>query len=97
MPDPRPATPLGVHEFRANVTKLLRQAREDVDFPVQFVGAYRRVEGVFMSPRRYQQLAEAENLVEDAGLAAIVADRDDERYVEGTSADFLAAAEARRR
>ena len=95
MADPNPTEPQGVHEFRANVTKLLARSRADEDFPVHLVGAYRRIEGVFMSPRRYRQLTEAENLVEDLGLAAVAVERDDDRYEHGTTADFLAAAESR--
>lgn len=85
-----PTTPRGVHEFRQNLTKLLKRVRREGDFPVQFVGAYRRLEGVFMSPKRYEQLLEAENLVEDIGLADVIAERDDGRFHEGTTDDFLA-------
>jgi hypothetical protein len=88
-----PTTPRGVHEFRQNLTKLLKRVRREGDFPVQFVGAYRRLEGVFMSPKRYEQLLEAENLVEDIGLAGVIAKRDDDRFHEGTTEDFLAEAE----
>jgi hypothetical protein len=59
----------------------------------KFVGAYRIVEGVFMSPKRYEQLLEAESLVEDIGLATLVAERDDGRFHVGTTADFLAEVE----
>lgn len=88
-----PARPRGVHEFRQNLTGLLKRVRREGDFPVEFVGAYRRVEGVFMSPKRYEQLLEAENLVEDIGIAALVAQRDDGRFHEGTTSDFLAEVE----
>ncbi len=88
-----PTTPRGVHEFRQNLTKLLKRVRREGDFPVQFVGAYRRLEGVFMSPKRYEQLLEAENLVEDIGLADVIAKRDDDRFHEGTTEDFLAEVE----
>lgn len=88
-----PTTPRGVHEFRQNLTKLLKHVRRDGDFPVQFVGAYRRLEGVFMSPKRYEQLLEAENLVEDIGLANVLADRGDGRFREGSTKDFLAEVE----
>lgn len=93
MPSGLPTTPRGVHEFRQNLTKLLRRVRREGDFPVQFVGAYRRIEGVFMSPKRYEQLLEAENLIEDTGLADLVAQRDDDRFHEGTTEDFLAEVE----
>lgn len=93
MPSVLPTTPRGVHEFRQNLTKLLRRVRREGDFPVQFVGAYRRIEGVFMSPKRYEQLLEAENLIEDIGLADLVAQRDDDRFHEGTTEDFLAEVE----
>jgi hypothetical protein len=93
MPATLPTTPRGVHEFRQNLTRLLRRVRLEGDFPVEFVGAYRRIEGVFMSPKRYEQLLEAENLVEDIGLADLVAQRDDGRFHEGTTADFLAEVE----
>jgi hypothetical protein len=93
MPSMLPTTPRGVHEFRQNLTRLLKRVRREGDFPVQFVGAYRRIEGVFMSPKRYEQLLEAENLVEDIGLVDLVAQRDDGRYHEDTTADFLAEAE----
>ncbi len=93
MPSMMPVTPRGVHEFRENLTRLLKRVRHEGDFPVQFVGAYRRVEGVFMSPKRYEQLLEAENLVEDLGLVDLVAQRDDGRFHEGTTADFLAEVE----
>lgn len=85
--------PAGVHESRQNLTSLLERVRHEGDFPVQFVGAYRRVEGVFMSPKRYEQLPEAENLVEDLGLADLVARRDDGRFHEGTTADLLGEVE----
>ncbi len=88
-----PTTPRGVHEFRQNLTKLLKRVRREGDFPVQFVGAYRRLEGVFMSPKRYEQLLEAETLVEDIGLADVIAKRDDDRFHEGTTEDFLAEVE----
>jgi PHD/YefM family antitoxin component YafN of YafNO toxin-antitoxin module len=88
-----PTTPRGVHDFRQNLTKLLKRVRREGDFPVQFVGAYRRLEGVFMSPKRYEQLLEAENLVEDIGLADVIAERDDDRFREGTTKDFLAEVE----
>jgi hypothetical protein len=93
MPAMLPSTPRGVHEFRENLTRLLKRVRREGDFPVEFVGAYRRVEGVFMSPKRYQQLLEAENLVEDHGLADLVTQRDDGRFHEGSTADFLAEVE----
>lgn len=93
MPSILPTTPRGVHEFRQNLTKLLKRVRREGDFPVQFVGAYRRLEGVFMSPKRYEQLLEAENLVEDIGLAEAIAERDDGRFHEGTTEDFLAEVE----
>jgi hypothetical protein len=93
MPATLPTTPRGVHEFRQNLTSLLRRVRLEGDFPVEFVGAYRRIEGVFMSPKRYEQLLEAENLVEDIGLADLVAQGDDGRFHEGTTADFLAEVE----
>jgi len=93
MPSMLPATPRGVHEFRQNLTRLLKRVRREGDFPVQFVGAYRRVEGVFMSPKRYEQLLEAENLVEDIGLVDLVDKRDDGRFHAGTTADFLAEVE----
>lgn len=93
MPSTMPSTPRGVHEFREELTKLLKRARREGDFPVQFVGAYRRIEGVFMSPRRYAQLLQAENLVEDVGLAEVIAERDDGRFHEGTAEDFLAEVE----
>lgn len=51
------------------------------------------MEGVFMSPKRYEQLLEAESLVEDIGLIDLVAQRDDGRFREGTTADFLAEVE----
>jgi PHD/YefM family antitoxin component YafN of YafNO toxin-antitoxin module len=90
MPSRLPTPTRGVHEFRQNLTKLLKRVRREGDFPVQFVGAYRRIEGVFMSPKRYEQLLEAENLVEDVGMADIVAERDDGQFHEGTTEDFLA-------
>jgi PHD/YefM family antitoxin component YafN of YafNO toxin-antitoxin module len=90
MPSTMPTSPRGVHEFRQNLTKLLERVRREGDFPVQFVGAYRRIEGVFMSPRRYEQLIEAENLLEDVGLAEVIAERNDGTFSEGTTADFLA-------
>ena len=90
MPSMLPTTPRGVHEFRQDLTKLLKRVRREGDFPVQFVGAYRRIEGVFVSPKRYEQLLEAENLIEDIGLVDIVTQRDDGRFQEGTTADFLA-------
>lgn len=93
MPSILPTTPRGVHEFRQNLTKLLKRVRREGDFPVQFVGAYRRLEGVFMSPKRYEQLLGAENLVEDIGLADVIAQRDDGRFHEGTTVDFLAEVE----
>ena len=93
MPSILPTTPRGVHEFRQNLTSLLKRARREGDFPVEFVGAYRRMEGVFMSPKRYGQLLEAENLVEDLGLTDLVTQRDDGRFHEGTTADFLAEVE----
>ncbi len=93
MPSTLPTTPQGVHEFRQNLTKLLKRMRRESDFPVQFVGAYRRIEGVFMTPERYEQLLEAENLVEDIGLAGLVAQRDDGRFHTGTTEDFLAEVE----
>jgi hypothetical protein len=93
MPSSLPAAPRGVHEFRQTLTQLLKRVRREGDFPVQFVGAYRRVEGVFMSPKRYEQLVEAENLVEDIGLAEVLAQRDDGRFHEGTTEDFLAEVE----
>ena len=93
MPSMMPTTPRGVHEFRQNLTSLLKRFRREGDFPVEFVGAYRRIEGVFMSPKRYEQLLEAENLVEDVGLADLVAKRSDGRFREGTTADFLAEVE----
>ena len=93
MPSILPTTPRGVHEFRQGLTKLLKRVRREGDFPVQFVGAYRRLEGVFMSPKRYEQLLEAENLVEDIGLADAIAKRDDGRFHEGTTEDFLAEVE----
>jgi hypothetical protein len=46
-----------------------------------------------MSPKRYEQLLEAESLVEDIDLATLVAERDDGRFHEGTTADFLAEVE----
>jgi len=88
-----PTTPRGVHEFRQNLTKLLKRVRREGDFPVQFVGAYRRFEGVFMSPKRYEQLLEAENLVEDIGLAYVIAKRDNSRFQKGTTEDFLVEVE----
>lgn len=48
-----------------------------------------------MSPRRYQELAEAENLLEDLGILGLAAERDDDRFAEGTTEDFLAAVDAR--
>jgi len=93
MPSMLPTTPRGVHEFRQNLTGLLKRVRREGDFPVEFVGAYRRIEGVFMSPKRYEQLLEAENLVEDIGLVDLVVQRDDGRFHEGTTADFLAEVE----
>jgi hypothetical protein len=93
MPSMLPTAPRGVHEFRQNLTKLLQRVRREGDFPVQFVGAYRRVEGVFMSPKRYEQLLDAENLVEDIGLVDLVVRRDDGRFHEGTTAEFLAEVE----
>jgi PHD/YefM family antitoxin component YafN of YafNO toxin-antitoxin module len=95
MPSTLPTSPSGVHEFRQNLTKLLKRVRREGDFPVQFVGAYRRIEGVFMSPHRYEQLLETENLVEDIGLAELAAQRDDGRFHEGTTEDFLAEVEQR--
>ncbi len=64
--------------------------RREGDFPVEFVGAYRRIEGVFMSPKRYEQLLEAENLVEGIGLVDLLVQRDDGRFHEGTTADVVA-------
>jgi len=93
MPSILPKTPRGVHEFRQNLTSLLKRARREGDFPVEFVGAYRRMEGVFMSPKRYEQLLDAENLVEDIGLIDLVAGRADGRFHEGTTEDFLAEVE----
>ena len=93
MPSMLPTAPRGVHEFRQNLTGLLKRVRREGDFPVEFVGAYRRIEGVFMSPKRYEQLLEAENLVEDIGLVDLVVQRDDGRFHEGTTADFLAEVE----
>jgi PHD/YefM family antitoxin component YafN of YafNO toxin-antitoxin module len=93
MPSTMPTSPRGVHEFRQNLTKLLERVRREGDFPVQFVGAYRRIEGVFMSPPRYEQLIEAENLIEDVGLAEVIAERDDGTFSEGTTADFLTQVE----
>lgn len=93
MPSMLPTSPRGVHEFRQNLTGLLKRVRREGDFPVEFVGAYRRIEGVFMSPKRYEQLLEAENLVEDIGLVDLVVQRDDGRFHEGTCADFLAQVE----
>lgn len=93
MPSILPTTPRGVHEFRQNLTSLLKRVRREGDFPVEFVGAYRRIEGVFMSPKRYEQLLEAENLVEDIGLVDLVSQRADGRYHQGTTADFLAEVE----
>ncbi|MFU8841871.1 MAG: hypothetical protein ACNA8R_14325 [Nitriliruptoraceae bacterium] len=90
MPSMLPTTPRGVHEFRQNLTGLRKRVRREGDFPVEFVGAYRHIEGVFMSPKRYEQLLEAENLVEDIGLVDLVVQRDDGRFHEGTTADFLA-------
>lgn len=46
-----------------------------------------------MSPRRYEELLAAENLVEDIGLADLVSQRDDGRFHEGTTDDFLAEVE----
>jgi hypothetical protein len=97
LPSTLPTTPRGVHEFRQNLTRLLKRVRREGDFPVQFVGAYRRVEGVFMSPLRDEQFLEAERLVEDAGLLDLVAQRDDGRFHEGTTEDFLAEVEQRTR
>jgi hypothetical protein len=51
------------------------------------------MEGVFMSPKRYEQLLDAENLVEDIGLIALATQRDDGRFREGTTEDFLAEVE----
>ena len=67
--------------------------RSEGDFPIEFVGAYRRIEGAFMSPKRSEQLLKAENPVEDMGLADLVTRRDDGRCHEGTTADFLAEVE----
>ncbi len=93
MPSILPATPRGVHEFRQDLTSLLKRARRDGDFPVEFVGAYRRMEGVFLSPKRYEQLLDAENLVEDIGLIDLVTQRADGRFHGGTTEDFLAEVE----
>lgn len=93
MPSILPTTPSGVHEFRQSLTSLLKRGRREGDFPVEFVGAYRRMEGVFMSPKRYEQLLEAENLVEDIGLIDLATQRDDGRFHEGTTEDFLAEVE----
>lgn len=51
--------------MRQNLTSLLKRGRREGDFPVEFVGAYRRTEGVFLSPKGYEQLLDAENLVEE--------------------------------
>ena len=93
MPSGVPTSPAGAHEFRQNLTKLLNRVRREGDFPVQFVGAYRRIEGVFMSPKRYKQLLEAEILVEDIGLAELVSQGTPAGFHEGTTDDFLAEVE----
>ncbi|HEX9766298.1 MAG TPA: hypothetical protein VGA36_06010 [Nitriliruptorales bacterium] len=46
-----------------------------------------------MSARRYEQLLEAENLLEDVGLAELIAERDGGNFSEGITADFLAQVE----
>jgi uncharacterized protein (DUF433 family) len=50
-------------------------------------------EALRLSPKRNEQLLKAESLVEDIGLADLAAHRDDGRFHEGATTDFLAEVE----